>query len=195
MNKKISFLLLSLLTALISSCGSLPRIDAPGLDGSSAKTYEIPGCQLQLTVPAGWKGELAGSALHIIKDKIDIIVDLTTEKDIYAIQTKVIEEMKDLLNRNDLKSAPTRTRKSAGGVDIQILPAWAGADSVDVDAVLCPSGQGAVLFYSLSPLSTYKTDRPQVIAFVDSARDPWGKNHNNSKYNQSKSYDSERIWD
>jgi hypothetical protein len=35
---------------------------------------------------------------------------------------------------------------------------------------LCPSGQGAVLFYSLSPLSTYKTDRPQVIAFVDSAK-------------------------
>ena len=170
MNKNISFLLLSLITALFSSCGSLPRIDAPGLDGSSAKPYEIPGCQLQLTVPAGWKGELEGTTLHIIKDKIDIIVDVTTEKDLPAIQNKVVDKMKDLLKRDDLKSNPARTRKSAGGVDIQILPAWAGQDSVDVDAVLCPSGQGAVLFYSLSPLSTYRTDRPQVIAFVDSAK-------------------------
>ena len=171
MNKNISFLLLSLLTALISSCGSLPRIDAPGLDGSSAKPYEIPGCQLQLIVPAGWKGELeGGTTLHIIKDKIDIIVDFTTEKDIPAIQTKVVDKMKDLLKRDDLKSNPPRTRKSAGGVDIQILPAWAGQDSVDVDAVLCPSGQGAVLFYSLSPLTSYKTDRPLVEAFVNSAK-------------------------
>ncbi|NBU96760.1 MAG: hypothetical protein EBS19_00880 [Spirochaetia bacterium] len=170
MNKNISILLFPFLTALISSCGSLPRIDAPGLDGSSAKPYEIPGCQLQLTVPAGWKGELEGTTLHIIKDKIDIIVDVTTEKDLPAIQTKVVDKMKELLKRDDLKSNPARTRKSAGGVDIQILPAWAGQDSVDVDAVLCPSGRGAVLFYSLSPLSSYKTDRPQVIAFVDSAK-------------------------
>ncbi len=169
MNKTISFLLL-LLTAFLSSCGSLPRIPAPGLDGSSAKAYSIPGCQLEVTVPAGWKGELDGTTLHIIKDKIDIIVDVTSEKDISAIQDKVIETMKELLKRDDLKKFNTRTRKSAGGVDIQILPAMAGSESIDVDAVLCPSGQGAVLFYSLSPISSYKTDRPQVIAFVDSAK-------------------------
>ena len=79
-----------------------------------------------------------------------------------------IEE--DLKKRDDLKKFNTSKRKSPGGVDIQILPALAGNESIDVDAVLCPSGQGAVLFYSLSPLSSYKTDRPLVKAFVDSAK-------------------------
>jgi len=165
MNKNISFLLLSLITAIISSCISIPISD-----GSSAKPYEIPGCQLEITVPVGWKGEIKGGTLHILKDNIDIIVDITKEKDISAMQDVVIEKMKEVLKRDDLKKFNTSKRKSPGGVDIQILPALAGNESIDVDAVLCPSGQGAVLFYSLSPLSSYKTDRPLVKAFVDSAK-------------------------
>lgn len=172
MNKLVSISTLAFLIALVSNCGSLPsiRIPVPGLDGSAAQAYEVPGCQLQLTVPAGWKGEMEGTTLHIIKDKIDIIVDVTSEKDIKAIQDKVLEEMKELLNNKNLKSAAPRSRKSSGGVEIQVLPAYAGADSIDADAILCPSGKAAVILYSLSPLSTYKTDRPQVMAFTDTAK-------------------------
>jgi hypothetical protein len=170
MNKKISISMIAFLIALASNCGSLPRIPVSDLDGSSAKVYEVPGCQLSLTVPAGWKGEMAGTTLHIIKDKIDIIVDFTSEKDIAAIQGEVIKEMKKLLENDNLKAAAPRTRKSSGGVDVQVLPAYAGADSIDADAILCPSGKGAVILYSLSPLSTYKTDRPQVMAFTDTAK-------------------------
>jgi hypothetical protein len=170
MNKKISISMIAFLIALASNCGSLPRIPVSDLDGSSAKVYEVPGCQLSLTVPQGWKGEMAGTTLHIIKDKIDIIVDFTSEKDIAAIQEEVIKEMKKLLENDNLKAAAPRTRKSSGGVDVQVLPAYAGADSIDADAILCPSGKGAVILYSLSPLSTYKTDRPQVMAFTDTAK-------------------------
>ena len=170
MNKKISISMIAVLIALASNCGSLPRIPVSDLDGSSAKVYEVPGCQLSLTVPQGWKGEMAGTTLHIIKDKIDIIVDFTSEKDIAAIQGEVIKEMKKLLENDNLKAAAPRTRKSSGGVDVQVLPAYAGADSIDADAILCPSGKGAVILYSLSPLSTYKTDRPQVMAFTDTAK-------------------------
>lgn len=173
MNKLVSISTLAFLIAFVSNCISLPgipRIPVSDLDGSAAKVYEVPGCQLQLTVPAGWKGEMAGSTLHIIKDKIDIIVDFTSEKDITAIQGKVLEEMKELLDNKNLKSVAPRSRKSSGGVDIQVLPAYAGADSIDADAILCPSGKGAIILYSLSPLSTYKTDRPQVMAFTDTAK-------------------------
>jgi hypothetical protein len=123
MNKKISISMIAFLIALASNCGSLPRIPVSDLDGSSAKVYEVPGCQLSLTVPAGWKGEMAGTTLHIIKDKIDIIVDFTSEKDIAAIQGEVIKEMKKLLENDNLKAAAPRTRKSSGGVDVQVLPA------------------------------------------------------------------------
>jgi len=167
--KKITYLTI-LTLAFLNSCGSLPRVAAPGLDGSSAKTHDISGCDLQLTVPAGWKGEFEGTTLHIIKDKIDIIVDVTSKNDIKEIQNDVLEKMKDLLDAKEIKSIAIRSRKSAGGVDIQVLPAYIGADSIDADAILCPSGKGAIILYSLSPLSTYKTDRPQVIAFADTAK-------------------------
>ena len=171
MTKKIS-IFIATLAIFLSNCGSvsLPRVPAPGLDGSAAKPYEIPGCQLQVTVPAGWKGELDGTTLHIIKDKIDIIVDGTTKSDIKEIQPEVIDNMKKFLEVSELKAAAPRARKSTNGVDIQIVPAYAGAESIDADVIFCPSGKGAVIFYSLSPLKSYKSDRPQVIAFADTAK-------------------------
>lgn len=171
MTKKISFLI-AILAIFLNNCGSisLPRVPVPGLDGSSAKPYDIPGCQLQVTVPAGWKGEMDGATLHIVKDKIDIIVDLTTKSDIKEIQPEVLDNMKKFLEVSELKGGNARARKSANGVDIQIVPAYAGQESIDADVIFCPSGKGAVIFYSLSPLKSYRSDRPQVIAFADTAK-------------------------
>jgi hypothetical protein len=141
------------------------------LDGSSAKPYAIPGCQLQVTVPHGWKGELDnGFTLHIIRDKIDIIVDITTKTDIKEIQLDVIDNLKMFLKVSELKGSYPRARKSDNGVEIQIVPFFGGIESMDVDVILCPSGLGSVIFYSLSPLKYQRTARPHVIAFTDTAK-------------------------
>ncbi|MCB1143370.1 MAG: hypothetical protein H7A24_11055 [Leptospiraceae bacterium] len=173
MIKKLS--LLSILTTfLVVNCGvAIPRTTVLE-PKDSAQEHQLDACGIKITIPAKWKLEAEPSVppvLHAVKDKIDIVIDVITEKDVEKVSTKMIEKIKTTLNKEIVGG---RVAKNTTPNKIEVTTIYTMSadkkDSADVDVILCPSGAGSLVLYTYSPIATYNTDRAAVLAITNSAK-------------------------
>ncbi len=171
--KKI--LLIISLVAFATACSSQRRTVKEASD--KAYDYTLPGCGLKITIPAGFKIEAplipTGAELFVVKDKIDIIADvMLTESNAEKVWSKIEPEAEKREAGYNMKLSRPMEKKKINGIDAVTFygTAKGGADSIDVDAFNCPTGTSSVAFYTYSPVATYKTDRPAVLALVNSVK-------------------------
>jgi hypothetical protein len=170
------FLFVLALVAFIVSCGGGQRRTVKEASDTSSE-YTLDGCGLKINIPAGWKIEVplipTGAELFVVKDQIDIIVDvMLTESNAEKVWSKIEGQAEKREAGYNMKLSRPMEKKKINGIDAVTFygTAKAGADSIDVDAFNCPTGTSSVAFYTYSPVSTYKTDRPAVLALVNSVK-------------------------
>jgi hypothetical protein len=178
MSKKLFSI--SILTTLffLINCGGAAPIAIPRNVVKEAKAepqeHALDACAIKITIPAGWTLEAEAGVppiLHAVKDKIDIVVDVVTEKEVEKISTQMIERIKKTLNKEIVGG---RVAKSTTPNKIEVTTIYTMSsdkkDSADVDVVACPSGAGSLVLYTYSPIATYNADRAAVLAITNSVK-------------------------
>jgi hypothetical protein len=173
MTKKITLLSIVTALALLVNCGSLPRVvvlEAADKD----QTYKLDACAITINVPAGWKFESEPSVppvFHAVKDKIDIVIDILTDKEPEEVKTKMMANIKAKFGK-EIKGGRMEKRTNPNKVEVTTIYTMSAdnKDSADIDVIACPSGAGSLVLYTYSPVASYKTDRAAVVAITNSAK-------------------------
>lgn len=173
MTRKITLLSIVASLALLANCGSLPR--AVVLEATDkAQDYKMDACAISIVVPAGWRFESEAAippVFHAVKDKIDIVVDVLTDKEPEQVKDKMMARIQETVGK-PIKGGRIAKRTNPNKVEITTIYTMSedGKDSADIDVVACPSGAGSLVLYTYSPVASYKTDRAAVEAVANSVK-------------------------
>lgn len=167
---KKTFLILGLsLSAFLINCSSRQTILSPSKED---RTYDYTSCGISFTIPAGWELQTTPFLeLHVVKGNIDIIIDpVAEETDPDKIWTAVKDKLSDKAGK-PLKLSRTEKGKKVSGIPSGTIYSMTEDKkiSVDGDVLQCPKDK-SVIFYSISPVATYGTDRPAVQRLVGSIK-------------------------
>lgn len=173
MNKIISLLSLLTIAALVNCGSAIPRTTVLEVSDKT-QTHKLDACAITIDVPAGWKLEAEASVppiLHAVKDKIDIVVDVLTDKTPEEVKTKMMDKIKDTVGK-PIKGGRMEKRTNPNKIEITTIYTMSedGKDSADIDVISCPSGAGSLVLYTYSPVATYKTDRAAVVEIANSVK-------------------------
>lgn len=173
MNRTLSLLSLILIATLINCGSAIPRTTV--LEASDkTQTHKLEACAITIDIPAGWKLEAEASVppvLHAVKDKIDIVVDVLTDKTPEEVKNKMIDRIKETVGK-PIKGGRMEKRTNPNKIEITTIYTMSedGKDSADIDVISCPSGTGSLVLYTYSPVATYKTDRAAVVEIANSVK-------------------------
>ncbi len=176
MNKKLFVTsILSVAALALGNCGSIPR---PTLQEAKpeAQIYKLELCGVTVSIPANFRVEKdmqSLSAIHIVKDDIDIVAAPTTESDLKKLETSIPAEAKSILGGTEMKVnriAPSTINGLSALSFFGVYQKGAVTESIDIDVINCATGAGSMMFYTLSPVKTYKRDRDLVVELFKSAK-------------------------
>ncbi|MCB1176726.1 MAG: hypothetical protein KDK36_04010 [Leptospiraceae bacterium] len=174
MTKK--FFLASILSIAMFAvgCNSIPRVTV--LEAKPEKqTFKLELCGVEISVPANFKVENHPTALttfHVVKDDIDIVAAPNTESDIKKIETNLPKESEEFTGA-PMKVNRVAPSKINGLEAVSLFGVYTKdgkTESIDIDVIKCATGKGALMFYTLSPVKTYRRDRAIVVELFNSTK-------------------------
>jgi hypothetical protein len=168
--KKISIVFGLALTMFLVNCSARQVLLSPAKEN---RTYDYTSCGISFVVPANWKLETTPLLeLHVVKGNIDIVIDpVAEEMDPDKIWVKVKDDLSDAAGK-PLKLSRTEKGKKVAGLPSGTIYSMTEDKqiSVDGDVVQCPANGKSIILYSISPVKTYGTDRPEVVKLVNSIK-------------------------
>jgi uncharacterized lipoprotein YehR (DUF1307 family) len=176
MNKKLFVTsILSVVLFTLGNCGSIPR---PVLQVAKPEpqTYKLELCGVTVSIPANFRVEKdlqSLSTIHIVKDDIDIVATPTTESDLKKLETSIPTEAKSILGGTEMKVnriAPSTINGLSALSFFGVYQKAGVTESIDIDVINCATGTGSMMFYTLSPVKTYKRDRDLVVELFKSVK-------------------------
>jgi hypothetical protein len=173
MTRKLTLLVIFTLTTLLLNCGSLPRTVV--LEASDKpQEYKLDACAVSIVVPSGWRFESEASVppvFHAVKGKIDIVIDVLTDKEVDQVKDKMIAKIKQTVGK-PIVGGRVAKRTNPNKIEITTIYTMSEdkKDSADIDVIACPSGAGSLVLYTYSPIATYAKDRAEVEAIANSVK-------------------------